>query len=73
MRSPRNGKTFPAVPSPSPDGSSARTICRSTSFISVFRAPLRQLVHTLPFELRARLAFDGELCGEVCRTFVDSV
>jgi hypothetical protein len=30
-------------------------------------------VLTLPFELRARLAFDGELCGEVCRTFVDSV
>jgi hypothetical protein len=37
------------------------------------RAPLRQLVLTLPFELRARLAFDGELCGVVCRTFVDSV
>ena len=37
------------------------------------RAPLRQLVLTLPFELRARLAFDGALCGEVCRTFVDSV
>ncbi len=28
---------------------------------------------TLPFELRARLAFDGELLGAVCRTFVDSV
>ncbi len=37
------------------------------------RAPLRQLVLTLPFELRARLAFDGELLGAVCHTFVDSV
>jgi len=36
-------------------------------------APLRQWVLTLPFELRARLAFDGKLLGAVCRTFVDSV
>ncbi len=36
-------------------------------------APLRQWVLTLPFELRARLAYDGELLGAVCRTFVDSV
>lgn len=28
---------------------------------------------TLPFELRARLAYDGELFGAVTRTFVDSV
>ncbi|MEB2312365.1 MAG: transposase [Sorangiineae bacterium] len=28
---------------------------------------------TLPFELGARLTFDGELLGEVCRAFVDSV
>ncbi|MBK7583313.1 MAG: transposase [Myxococcales bacterium] len=35
--------------------------------------PLRQLVLTLPFELRARLAYDGELLGAVTRTFVDSV
>ena len=35
--------------------------------------PLRQWVLTLPFELRARLAYDGELLGAVCRTFVDSV
>jgi len=36
-------------------------------------APLRQWVLTLPFELRARLAYDGALCGAVCRAFVDSV
>ena len=36
-------------------------------------APLRQWVLTLPFELRARLAYDGELSGAVCRTFVDAV
>lgn len=35
--------------------------------------PLRQLVLTLPFELRARVAYDGELLGAVTRTFVDSV
>ena len=34
--------------------------------------PLRQWVLTLPFELRARLAYDGKLLGAVCRTFVDS-
>ncbi len=28
---------------------------------------------TLPFELRARLAYDGKLSGAVCRAFVDSV
>src|SRR5690606_18575324 len=27
----------------------------------------------LPFELRARLAYDGKLLGAVCREFVDSV
>jgi Putative transposase/Transposase zinc-binding domain len=36
-------------------------------------APLRQRVITLPFELRARLAYDGALLGAVSRTFVDSV
>ena len=35
--------------------------------------PLRQFVLTLPFELRARVAYDGELLGAVTRTFVDSV
>jgi hypothetical protein len=30
-------------------------------------------VLTLPFELRARLAYDCTLLGAVCRTFVDSV
>jgi Transposase zinc-binding domain len=36
-------------------------------------ASLRQWVITLPFELRARLAYDGELLGAVSRAFVDSV
>jgi len=35
--------------------------------------PLRQFVLTLPFELRARVAFDGALLGAVGRLFVDSV
>jgi len=35
--------------------------------------PLRQFVLTVPFELRARLAYDGKLCGAVGRIFVDSV
>jgi hypothetical protein len=35
--------------------------------------PLRQWVLTVPFELRARLGFDGELLGAVARVFVDSV
>jgi len=30
-------------------------------------------VLTLPFELRARLAYDREISGAVCRAFVDSV
>jgi hypothetical protein len=37
------------------------------------RTPLRQFVLTLPFELRARLAYDGKLLGAVCHAFVDSV
>lgn len=37
------------------------------------RVPLRQLVLTVPFELRTRLAYDGELLGAVSRIFVDSV
>jgi hypothetical protein len=35
--------------------------------------PLRQLVLTLPFELRRRLAYDGPLLGAVSRVFVTSV
>lgn len=34
---------------------------------------LRQFVLTLPFELRARLAYDGKLLGAVTRVFSDSV
>jgi hypothetical protein len=36
-------------------------------------APLRQWVLTLPFELRARVAYDRELCSRVTRLFADSV
>jgi hypothetical protein len=35
--------------------------------------PLRQWVLTVPFELRARLGFDGKLLGAVSRLVVDSV
>jgi hypothetical protein len=35
--------------------------------------PLRQFVFTVPFELRARLAYDGKLLGAVGCIFVDSV
>lgn len=35
--------------------------------------PLRQWVLTLPYQLRARLGFDGKLLGAVTRIFVDSV
>lgn len=36
-------------------------------------APLRQWVLTLPFELRARVAYDRELCGRITRLFADCV
>jgi hypothetical protein len=36
-------------------------------------APLRQWVITLPFEIRARLAYDAESLGAVSRTFVQCV
>jgi hypothetical protein len=35
--------------------------------------PLRQLVSTLPYELRGRLGFDGKVLGAVARIFVDSI
>ena len=37
------------------------------------RAPLRQWVLTLPFELRARIAYDRELLSRITRLFADSV
>jgi hypothetical protein len=37
------------------------------------RVPLRQFVFTVPFELRARLAYDGKLLGAVGRIFIDPV
>ncbi len=37
------------------------------------RAPLRQWVLTLPFELRARVAYDRELLSRITRLFADSV
>lgn len=35
--------------------------------------PLRQFVVTFPFELRARLAYDGKLLSAVTRIAIDSV
>ncbi len=35
--------------------------------------PLRQFVITFPFELRARLAYDGKLLGAATRVAIDSV
>ena len=35
--------------------------------------PLRQFVVTFPFELRARLAYDGKLLSAVTRLAMDSV
>jgi len=37
------------------------------------KAPLRQFVITFPFELRARLAYDGKLFAAVTRISVDSI
>jgi hypothetical protein len=37
------------------------------------KTPLRQFVITFPFELRARLAYDGKLLGAVTRIAIDSV
>jgi Putative transposase/Transposase zinc-binding domain len=37
------------------------------------RVPLRQFVLTVPFELRARLAYDRALAGGVGRVFIDTV
>lgn len=37
------------------------------------RAPLRQWVLTVPFELRHRLAYDGALLGAVSRIFIDTL
>jgi hypothetical protein len=51
----------------------AETAANLVEHIIPQQAPLRQWVLTVPFELRARLAFDGKLLGAVCHTFVDSV
>ena len=37
------------------------------------KTPLRQFVITFPFELRARLAYDGKLLGAAARIAIDSV
>jgi hypothetical protein len=37
------------------------------------KVPLGQCVFTVPFALRARLAYDGKLLGAVGRIFIDSV
>ena len=51
----------------------AETAANLVEHVLPERAPLRQFVLTLPFELRARLAYDGKLLGAVCQAFVDSV
>lgn len=51
----------------------AETAANLVEHVLPERAPLRQFVLTLPFELRARLAYDGKLLGAVCHAFVDSV
>ncbi len=51
----------------------AETAANLVEHVLPERAALRQFVLTLPFELRARLAYDGKLLGAVCHTFVDSV
>ena len=37
------------------------------------QAPLRQFVLTVPYELRARLGYDGKLLGALGRIFADSM
>jgi len=51
----------------------AETAANWVEHVLPTEAPLRQFVLTLPFELRARLAYDGALLGAVCHAFVDSV
>jgi Putative transposase/Transposase zinc-binding domain len=51
----------------------AETAANLVEHVFPTEAPLRQFVLTLPFELRARLAYDGKLLGAVCHAFVDSV
>lgn len=51
----------------------AQTAANLVDHVLPSRTPLRQFVLTLPFELRARLAYDAELLGAVTRLFVDSV
>ena len=51
----------------------AQTATNLVEHVLPEQTPLRQLVLALPFELRARLAYDGNLLGAVCHVFVDSV
>jgi hypothetical protein len=51
----------------------AETAANLVEHVLPEQAPLRQFVLTLPFELRARLAYDGKLLGAVCQQYVDSV
>jgi hypothetical protein len=51
----------------------ASTAANLVEHVLPSEASLRQFVLTLPFELRARLAYDGKLLGDVCQAFVDSV
>lgn len=51
----------------------AETAANWVEHVLPSRAPLRQWVLTLPFELRARVAYDRELLGRVTRLSADSV
>lgn len=53
-----------------------RRMCQTTANLLdhvLPKAPLRQWVVTLPFELRRRVAYDGKVFSEVSRLFTDSV
>jgi hypothetical protein len=51
----------------------AQTAANLLDHVLPERVPLRQWVLTVPFELRARLAYDRELLGGVGRVFIDTV
>jgi hypothetical protein len=51
----------------------AQSAANLLDYILPQHVPLRQWVLTLPFELRARLAYDRELLGGVGRVFIDTL
>ncbi len=51
----------------------AQTTLNLIEHVLPLKVPLRQWVFTVPFELRARLGYDGALLSEVTRIFTDSI